>query len=313
MKVLIPGIAGAVGQKVALHLREAGHDVAGIDVRPWWDAPRDLEVHAVDIRKRAAEDVFRRFRPDCVVHMATVTHLQQRFTDEQLRVNLGGTRAVFEHAATYGVKQVIFVGRHTFYGAAPDSPLYHTEDEPPLEVARFPELADLVAADLYAGSALWRHPAIDTAVLRLVYTLGKSHHGTLGAYLSRDRVPTVFGFDPLFQFMSEDDAARAIELAIEKRIRGVFNVAGPPPLPLGEIIRTAGRTEIPIPEPLFRLALGRFGLIRLPAGAIAHLKFPVVVEPRAFHKATGFRPIHDVDVAVRLFRAGDPIPPVRGE
>ena len=79
---------------------------------------------------------------------------------------------MFDHAVTYGVKQVVFVGRHTFYGAAADSPLYHTEEEPPLEVARFPELADLVAADLFAGSTLWRHPEIDTAVLRLRKALG---------------------------------------------------------------------------------------------------------------------------------------------
>jgi UDP-glucose 4-epimerase len=306
VKVLIPGIAGAVAQKVALRLHAAGHTVSGIDIRPWWDVPKGIEVHAVDIRKRAAEDVFRRFRPECVVHMATVTHLQQRMTDEQLRVNLGGTRAVFDHAVAYGVKQVIFVGRHTFYGAAPDSPLYHTEDEPPLQVARFAELADLVAADLFAGSALWRHPELDTAVLRLVYTLGKSHHGTLGAYLSRKRVPTVLGFDPLFQFLSEDDAARAITLAIEKRLRGVFNVAGVPPLPLGEVIRIAQRTAVPIPEPLFQWVLGRFGLVRLPAGAVEHLKFSCVVDPRAFQRATGFTPEHDADEAIRSFRAGDP-------
>jgi UDP-glucose 4-epimerase len=304
VKVLIPGISGAIGQLVARQLVAAGHKVAGIDRRPWWDAPKEIEVHAVDIRKRPAEDVFRRFRPEVVVHMATVTHLQH-VTDEQLRVNLGGTRAVFEHAANYGVKAVVFVGRHTFYGAAVDSPLYHLEDEPPLEVASFPELADLIAADLYAGSALWRHPEISTSVLRLVYTLGRSHHGTLGSYLSRPRVPTVLGFDPLFHFMHEEDAASAICAAVEKRPRGVFNVAGPPPLPVSTIIHAAGRTALPIPEPLFRWILGRFGLVPLPHGAISHLKFPLVVDGRAFVNATGFAPKYDTDDAIRAFRAGE--------
>src|SRR5439155_1481245 len=124
----------------------------------------------------------------------------RRETDDQLRINLVGTRAVFEYAAQYGVKSVVFVGRHTFYGTAAVAPLYHVEDEPPLEVVSFPELADLVASDLFAGSALWRHPKIDTAVLRVVYTLGRSHHGTLASFLARPRVPTVLGFDPLFHF-----------------------------------------------------------------------------------------------------------------
>ena len=70
-------------------------------------------MHEVDIRKRAAEDVFRKRRPDAVIHMATVTHLVAK-TEERYRINLGGTRAVFEHCAAYGVKQAIFVGRHTY-------------------------------------------------------------------------------------------------------------------------------------------------------------------------------------------------------
>ena len=94
----------------------------------------------------------------------------------------------------------------------------------------FPELADLVAADLYAGSALWRYPALDTCVLRMCYTLGASVSGTLATFLKAQRVPMVLGFDPLYQFMHERDVVAAIQLTLEKRIRGVFNVAGPSPV-----------------------------------------------------------------------------------
>src|SRR5262249_27353192 len=157
-------------------------------------------MHAIDVRKRAAEDVFRRFNPEAVIHMATVTHLRET-SEERYRINLGGTRAVFEHANAHGVRRVVFIGRHTFYGAAPDAPLYHKEDEPPMAVHAFPELADLVAADLYACTALWRLPNMRTSVLRLCYTLGPARHGTLAGFLRFRRVPTVMGFDPLFQFL----------------------------------------------------------------------------------------------------------------
>ena len=100
-----------------------------------------------------------------------------------------------------------------------------------MAVHTFQELSDLVAADLYAGSALWRYPDIDTAVLRLCYTLGPLRQGTLAAFLKGPRVPTVLGFDPLFQFIHELDAAAAIVLALEKGLRGVYNVCGPPPVP----------------------------------------------------------------------------------
>jgi UDP-glucose 4-epimerase len=255
----------------------------------------------VDIRKRAAEDVFRKRRPEAVIHMATVTSLVVS-GEERNRINLGGTQAVFEHCRTYGVKQAIFVGRHTFYGAAPDSPLYHTEDEPPRALDSFPELADLVASDLYAATALWRSPEMTTAILRVCYTLGIPATGTLSTFLRGRMAPMVMGYDPLFQFMHDEDAAVAIQLALEKRIRGIFNVAGPQPLPLSVIARETGRTPLPLPEPLLRLMIGRGGLPSLPVGALDHLKFPIVVDSQAFRKATGFKHQWDEARILRHFR-----------
>jgi UDP-glucose 4-epimerase len=302
MKVLIPGITGRLARSVALRLHDAGHQVIGIDRRPWADAPKDIEIFQLDIRKRAAEEVFRKHRPEAVIHMATVTHLTVR-NEDRFRINLFGTRAVFDHCHHYGAKRCIFVGRHTYYGAAADSSLYHGEEDPPFAMTTFPELADLVAADLYAGSALWRYPELDTCVLRLCYTLGTSRSGTLAAFLRGPRVPTVLGFDPLFQFIHEDDAADAICLALEKQLRGVYNVAGPQPLPLTAIIKQAGRQPVPVPELLLRLVFGRFGLPQLPPGAVEHLKYPVVVDDSSFRTATGFNNKYDEDQTIAAFRS----------
>ncbi|HEX7667326.1 MAG TPA: SDR family oxidoreductase [Polyangiaceae bacterium] len=301
MKILIPGIAGAIGRLLAVRLKEAGHEVAGIDARPWKDAPPGIEVHPFDIRKRAAEDVFRKMRPDAVVHMATVTSLVVR-GEERYRINLGGTRAVFEHCRAYGVQHCIFVGRHTFYGASADSPLFHTEDEAPMALSSFPELSDLVAADLYASTALWRFPTLTTTVLRFCYSLGPSRHGTLASFLRGEVVPTLLGFDPLFQFMHENDMVSAIMLALETRIRGVYNVVGPQPLPLSVIIKKTGRRVLPLPEFVFAFALGRAGLPKLPPGALGHIKYPVVVDGSAFAEQTHFRYAHTEVETLREFR-----------
>lgn len=301
MKVLIPGITGRLARMVALKLADAGHQVFGIDRRPWPDAPRGIEVVQVDIRKRAAEDVFRLRRPEAVIHMATVTHLTVR-NEDRYRINLYGTRAVFDHCAHYGAKRCIFVGRHTYYGAAADSSMYHGEEDPPMAMTTFPELADLVAADLYAGSALWRYPELDTCVLRLCYTLGPSVSGTLASFLKGKRVPMVLGFDPLFQFMHEEDAASAICLSLEKQLRGVYNVAGPQPMPLSLLARQCGRTPLPLPELVMSTLFGRLGLPQLPPGAVAHLKYPVVVDDSSFRAATGWAHRHDEDDTIADFR-----------
>jgi UDP-glucose 4-epimerase len=301
MKVLIPGITGRLARSVATRLHGAGHQVLGIDRRPWPNAPKDIEVFQIDIRKRAAEEVFRKERPEAVIHMATVTHLTVR-NEDRFRINLFGTRAVFDHCASYGAKRCIFVGRHTYYGAAADSSLYHGEEDPPFAMTTFPELADLVAADLYAGSALWRYPDLGTCVLRLCYTLGPSVSGTLAAFLKGQRVPMVLGFDPLFQFIHEDDAADAIVVALEKQLRGVYNVAGPQPMPLSNIIKAAGRMPVPVPELLLRAVFGHFGLPQLPPGAVAHLKYPVVIDDSSFRAATGYNHKYDEDQTIAAFR-----------
>jgi UDP-glucose 4-epimerase len=304
MKVLIPGASGAIARKLATRLQAEGHEVVGVDRRPWPDAP--IEFHEVDVRKRGAEDVFRKTRPQAVVHMATVSSLTMG-GEERNQINLGGTRAVFDYARDSGVEHCIFIGRHTFYGAGPESALFHTEDEPPQELNRFPELADLVAADLYAATALWRFPEITTTVLRVCYTLGPTGHGTLANFLRGKRVPTVFGFDPLFQFLHDDDVVRAIALTLTKRPRGVFNVAGPQPLPLARVIREGGRVGVPLPEFVLAAMLGRFGMPKLPAGALTHLKYPVVVDARAFREQTGFQHTHDEIETIRSFREAFPI------
>ncbi|MBK6519126.1 MAG: NAD-dependent epimerase/dehydratase family protein [Polyangiaceae bacterium] len=306
MKVLIPGIAGATGRVVALGLLQAGHEIIGLDRRTWPDAPDGVEMHRGDIRSRPAEDLFRTHQPEAVVHMATVTHLVAR-SEDRYRINLGGTRAVFEHSRRYGVKHVVFVGRHTYYGAGPESPMYHTEDEPPMAVTSFPELSDLVAADLYAGSALWRMPEMTTTVLRMVYTLGPTGHGTLASFLRGPRVPMILGFDPLYQFMHETDVARSIEHALKARVRGVYNVAGPPPVPLSQLIRATGRKSMPLPEFAFRFAMGRFGLPRLPAAALSHIKYPVVIDDRAFRRATGYEHAVAEDRAMREYHDAFPV------
>lgn len=308
MKVLILGISGGIARKLALKLLHEGHQVIGMDVRPWWDAPQGLEVYRTDARKRAGEDVFRRHRPDAVVHMATMTAFTVKGGDERERINLDGTRAVFDHCATYGVKQVLFVGRHTFYGAAADSPLYHQENEPPRALGHLPELADLVAADLYAATALWRLPEMTTAVLRVSYTLGAPGTGTLASFLRGRRVPMVLGYDPLFQVIQEEDLVTALGLALEKRLRGIFNVAGPPPMPFSVIIRQTGRTPLPLPGPVLRGLLGRVGLPRMSPGALDHLRYPIVVDASAFKEATGFQYQYDEGRILRTFQEASPRP-----
>jgi UDP-glucose 4-epimerase len=107
--------------------------------------------------------------------------------------------------------------------------------------------------------------------------------------------------------MHEADVAGAIELAVRTRVRGVYNVAGPQPVPLSLLVKRTGRRPFYLPEIAFRTAMGRFGLPKLPPGALTHVKHPVVVDDAAFRKATGYEHRIDEVEAMRQYRDAFPV------
>jgi UDP-glucose 4-epimerase len=117
----------------------------------------------------------------------------------------------------------------------------------------------------------------------------------------------VLGFDPLFQFMHEDDAAEAIVTALSTGLRGVYNVAGPQPLPLSVIAEEAGRRPLPLPETVLAVLLGRAGLPRLSRGALAHIKYPIVIDAAAFRRDSGFAHRFDELTTVQTFADAFPV------
>src|SRR5215831_14899228 len=295
-KLLITGIAGGKGRLIARRVADF-FQIAGVDRVPWQGAPHNVRLHVVDLRKRKFEDVFRTERPDALVHLAFVRHFR---SDPEVRheVNVLGTKKVLEYAVAYGVKRIVVLSSSYVYGALPDNPYYVNEDYP-LNVSRtYPEIRDLAEVDTLATAFLWRHPEVVTTILRPVNTLGYYTHSAIGTYLRHRYVPTIMGFNPMMQFVHEEDVAEAVALALQTGAHGVFNVAGPGAVPLKVAIRETGGTAVPIPEPLAWAVfsrLFRLGLYHTPPGAMDFLKYPCTVDGSAFQRATGFSPLFSLE------------------
>jgi UDP-glucose 4-epimerase len=302
MLVLVTGIAGAIGRLLTLELLEVGIGVCGLDRRDFDDAPAGVRVYQGDLHGAAAHEVFCVERPDVVVHLAAALPLSSTGT-AQPRKNLSLTRELLDTVARHGIEGLVFVSRHLYYGAAADLPTYHREQDPPHGVETYPEAADLVAADLMVGAALWSMPRTRTTVLRVCHPLGPSPRGILAQLLSGARVPTVLGFDPLVQFLHAADIARAIRMTIEQGLRGIYNVGSARPLPLSQMIAALGRSNVAIPEAWFRLSAGRFGLSEVPPGALSLLKYPIVVDDAAFRNRTGYLPRFSELETLELYKA----------
>jgi UDP-glucose 4-epimerase len=295
-KILITGVASGLGRLLARRLLE-NFEVCGVDRVPWEGRPQNVAVHVVDLRKRGFEDVIRSELPSAVVHMGFVRDFK---VDVERRhdVNVRGTKKLLDHCAHYGVQRLVVLSSGTVYGALYDNPFYMDEDRV-LEASRaYPEIRDIVEVDAVTTAFLWRYPHIRTCVLRPVNVLGHYARSMMSEYLRLDRPPTVMGFDPLMQFIHEQDVVEAIALTLEHGLQGVFNVVGPGQVPLHTAIRETGGRPRSLPEFLFRPAIRALfsaGMVPWPEGAIDFLKFPVTLSGRRFVEATNFRPLFGLE------------------
>ncbi len=283
-KVLITGIAGGLGRLVARRLRRSC-DVIGADRERWTARLPELPFYQVDLRTRAFEDVFRTERPDAVVHLGFVRHFRGA-TQERYDVNVRGTRHLLDHCRRHGVGRVVVLSTSYVYGAMPENPSFMDEEHPLSASRNYPEIRDLVEVDTMVTSFMWQHVDIETSVIRPVPTLGYYVESTMASYLRARRVVVAMGFDPMMQFLHEDDLVEALAISVEKGVRGVYNLTGPGQVPLRVAIAETGGRPFPLPEPILRRYAERF--MGLPAGAIDFINFPCTIDGSRFVRDTGF-------------------------
>ena len=91
-------------------------------------------------------------------------------------------------------------------------------------------------------------------VLRPCWIMGPRHSDPVVSYFEPSLVPTLLGYDPLLQFVHEEDCLRVFEKAVLERHPGVYNVVGRDVLPLSTLLRAAGKRSLPVlPRLLHRL------------------------------------------------------------
>jgi len=298
--VLITGISGNLGRSLTklLHREER---VMGIDRRPFAGKPKDLEVHQLDIRKKKVEDVFRRGEVKALIHMGII-HDPRLPATEHHSFNVLGTKAVLEYAAKHGVNKVVVLSSTAVYGPSPDNDNFLTEDAPLLGSSRFPEIRDLVEIDMYAQQYLWKHPEVETVILRPVHIVGPTVKNAPSNYLRLQRPWVLAGFDPMVQLIHEDDACRAMIAALKPGVRGVYNVVGPGELPLSAVMRELDRQPIAVPHFLARPLLDKLFQWRVasfPSPELDHLQFLCTVDGARAEKELGFRPLSTLRETIR--------------
>ena len=89
-------------------------------------------------------------------------------------------------------------------------------------------------------------------ILRSAHVIGEWADGWFNRLLQKDRVVTVMGYDPSIQLIHEMTFVRAVHVAIEKRLTGIYNIAPCDALPLHKVLEAAKVRSLPLPWTILR-------------------------------------------------------------
>lgn len=300
--VLVTGVCGRLGKQV-VRLLHREMPVLGVDRRPFVDKPADVLHSMVDLRRKKLKDVFRAHTIGAVVHLGTM-HDPRASSAEHHAWNVGGLQKLLEYVARYEIPKLVVLSSANVYGPQPDNPQFLTEDAPLLAAARFSEMRDLVELDMMAQGFFWRRPETETVILRPCHILG-SVRNAASNFLRLDPVPTLLGFDPMIQVLHERDVAHAIRAALEPGRRGIYNVAGPDPLPLSRAVKMLGKRTLPVPYTLGKFLVNRMFALRLtsfPGPELDHIRYVCMVDDRRAREELGFAHRYDLEQTLRAVR-----------
>lgn len=202
---------------------------------------------------------------DTIVHTFLVVDSTQTSGRRLHEINVIGTMNLFAAASTPGstVRNVVVKSSALVYGATARDPRWFTESMQRKATPRTRIERSLLEVDGYVRDFAIDNPHVEVTLLRYSNVLGPDLSTPFSKALRLPAVPSVFGFDPLFQLVHEDDVVRSLLFAIGEGRSGIYNVAGDGLLPWSEMARICGKPTIPLPfigtnlaaEPLRRIGV----------------------------------------------------------
>ncbi|HUQ39048.1 MAG TPA: NAD-dependent epimerase/dehydratase family protein [Acidimicrobiales bacterium] len=228
---------------------------------------------------------------DTIVHTFLIvdsSHIKGRQLHE---INVIGTMNLLAAAAAAGssVRHIVVKSSSLVYGSSEKDPAWFREEtlRPSLPKTRVER--SLIEVEDYLRDFAEDNPHVLVSLLRFSNVVGTDIVTPLTKALQLPVTPAIFGFDPLMQFVEEDDVVRSIEHVVRNRVPGVFNVAGDGRLPWSEVASICGKRLVPLPPVLTGIAampLDWVG-VELPAEVLDLLRYGRGVDNRRL-KTTGF-------------------------
>jgi UDP-glucose 4-epimerase len=303
--VLVTGVAGYWGAQLADRLvTETDYHVIGLDASRPEQGVQGLDYLPIDVRNPALVDLLRTESVDAVCHLAFTEALQPN--EAAFDLNVMGTTKLLGACAEAGVSKVLLKSSTAVYGARPSNPAFLTENHPLRGSKRVGTVRDLVQIEAFCNGFSRERPEMALTVLRFASIIGPTADTPVIRYLKDRWAPSLAGFDPLMQFIHEDDVVEALVHAMVSDVPGAFNVAAEDVLPLNKVRGLTGKPRRAVLHPFayWRQGLpGRrsLGLARhLPLDP-DYLRYPWIADLTKMRDELGFTPRYLAEDALLEF------------
>lgn len=296
MRVGVTGISSDLGRALLplLERDAAVERIVAFDVARPGSLSKKVEVVRIDLTRPGIEkdltQAMSDAKLDALFHLAFVNSKVHKagFAHD---LEVIGTSHVLTAVGEARVRRLVLPSLTVLYGAHTSGPTFLPERHP-LEGcpgSRF--ITDRVEVEQRVKAFTELHPEIATQVLRFAPIVGPTSDNPLTRLLRTRFVPTILGFDPLWQVIHESDAARALHLALHSRAVGTFNIVGEGVMPLSALIRRSGAQAVPLPGPVLRSVLSVLeatGIASAPEALHDFFKFSWLADGRRAMQELGF-------------------------
>lgn len=302
---MVTGVSGPWGVRLtrALARRHGAEWIVAVDAETPAASLDGVEYHPLSLRSAGIVELLERRQIDTVVHL--VLKGDEGGRERMFEANVMGTRFLVAACQAAGTRRIVARSSTLVYGAFPDNPNFLTEDRPVRARTRMPFIRDLVEQEgIYVEARRSPTGGPNVTVLRFAGIVGPTCHTATTRYLGAKGLVSVLGFDPLLQFVHEDDVADALVQACQSDVSGPINVAGDGVFPLSQVAAILGKVTVPTITPLVptiaRLARTLPG-VAPPELPPDYLRYLWVVDTGRMRRDLGFEPRHTGRQALEAF------------
>jgi len=304
----ITGAFGYIGTQVLKRLERADdfQRILCVDIGGPRDAlPERFEFHECDVRDgERLRSIFEKAGVDTVLHLAFIAN-PTRDSEMEYEVDVNGSRNVIVAAEALGVRRLVVASSDTVYGFFEGTADYLSEDAPLRPTPGFRYAENKVEMEGLVADFAARVPGCAVVVLRPCIVMGPGMDNATGQSLRQPLIFSVCGYDPIMQFIHEDDVGEAFYLALTSQERGVFNLASNEGVRFSEMARIMGKPRVPLPAwlsyPLVEI-LYRVGLLPFGSSQLDYIRYPMSMNADKIKRELGFSPRHTSRETLESFR-----------